>query len=689
MKWTGTEWIPENDNVGGGDNDWNLVGDVLKTGGEWGLARIGNVLYGDWDSTHVNLGVACTTGAIGANDWYVTVGGGIGNCANGCGATISGGNRNYAYGDGSIVDGGTINIAIGTGSVVGGGSFNSSKALNATVGGGNVNQATGSFSTIAGGQLNETTDTLTTIAGGVTNYAGRKGASIGGGGHNRATGYFSVVAGGGGGSYYDSNAAAGDWSAIVGGYRNVATAEGSLVGGGRENLSAGSHAVVGGGQDNQALGAYSFIGGGWDNEAQDQEVTIAGGSSNTARSRYSTIGGGSLNETDGPPGFHACAVVGGGHQNKATNQYATVAGGGYNHASGQRSSIGGGLSNLASDTAAVVCGGGNNYARGEFSVVVGGGGDYSTTLDSNAALGGYSFVGGGKGNVAAGDFATVPGGQANEASGSHSMAAGNGAKATHEGSFVWNDNAGLDFTSDYTNEFAIHATNGFRAEAENTHYGAWFSNYSGGDGLRAYANTSAGDIWGAVYASNAGSSPAISAHGSKAGYFGGAVEITGWLTKPAGSFKIDHPLDPENKYLYHSFVESPDMKNIYDGIVTLDESGEGWVELPEWFEALNRDFRYQITCIGGYAPVFIAEKLADNRFKVAGGTPGLEVSWQITGIRQDAFANAHRIPVEANKSEAERGLYLHPGAFGQPESKGVGARERAEKLQRSATAQSQ
>ncbi|MGH9844628.1 MAG: hypothetical protein ACREEM_38400 [Blastocatellia bacterium] len=71
--------------------------------------------------------------------------------------------------------------------------------------------------------------------------------------------------------------------------------------------------------------------------------------------------------------------------------------------------------------------------------------------------------------------------------------------------------------------------------------------------------------------------------------------MVGTLSKGGGSFKIDHPLDPENKYLYHSFVESPDMMNIYNGVVTLDETGQAEVELPDYFSALNRDFRYQFT----------------------------------------------------------------------------------------------
>ncbi len=155
-----------------------------------------------------------------------------------------------------------------------------------------------------------------------------------------------------------------------------------------------------------------------------------------------------------------------------------------------------------------------------------------------------------------------------------------------------------------------------------------------------------------------------------AGYFAGTVNIVGTLIKSGGSFKIDHPLDPANKTLSHSFVESPDMKNIYDGTVVLDKHGEAVVTLPDWFEALNRDFRYQLTCVGGYAPVYIAAEVNHNTFKIAGGKPGLKVSWQVTGTRQDAWANDHRIPVEEDKPAAEQGTYLYPQGYGQsPEVK--------------------
>jgi hypothetical protein len=162
-----------------------------------------------------------------------------------------------------------------------------------------------------------------------------------------------------------------------------------------------------------------------------------------------------------------------------------------------------------------------------------------------------------------------------------------------------------------------------------------------------------------------------------AGYFIGDVAVTGSVQKASGSFKIDHPLDPENKYLYHSFVESPDMMNVYNGNATLAADGTATVELPAWFEALNKDFRYQLTAIGAPGPnLYIAAKIKDNRFSIAGGTPGMEVSWQVTGVRQDAYAQTHRIPVEQDKAEKERGTYLYPKEHGQPEDRGVDYEQR-------------
>jgi hypothetical protein len=180
------------------------------------------------------------------------------------------------------------------------------------------------------------------------------------------------------------------------------------------------------------------------------------------------------------------------------------------------------------------------------------------------------------------------------------------------------------------------------------------SNDMNGTGVYASTDSASSNAVG-LYAY--GLAPAL------AGLFEGNVTVLGTLTKSAGSFKIDHPLDPANKYLSHSFVESPDMKNIYDGIATLDRHGEAIVTLPAWFEALNKDFRYQLTCIGENAPVFIAEKIHDNTFRIGGGYEGMEVSWQVTGSRRDRYAEVHPIPVEELKPISERGRYLHPELY--------------------------
>jgi len=155
-----------------------------------------------------------------------------------------------------------------------------------------------------------------------------------------------------------------------------------------------------------------------------------------------------------------------------------------------------------------------------------------------------------------------------------------------------------------------------------------------------------------------------------AGVFDGDLNVTGTIFKGADAFRIDHPLDPESKYLSHSVVESPDMKNIYDGVAVFDEAGEAIVTLPDWFEALNEDFRYQLTPMGAAFVPYVADEIASNQFKIGGGIAGKKVSWQVTGIRHDAFANANRLQVEELKPVAAMGTYLHPEAFGQPAEKG-------------------
>ncbi len=151
----------------------------------------------------------------------------------------------------------------------------------------------------------------------------------------------------------------------------------------------------------------------------------------------------------------------------------------------------------------------------------------------------------------------------------------------------------------------------------------------------------------------------------------GDLSVSGTISKGGGSFKIDHPLDPENKYLYHSFVESPDMMNVYNGNIMTDANGIAKVKLPDYFEALNTDFRYQLTVIGTFAQAIVSEKVKENQFEIRTDKPNVEVSWQVTGIRNDAYARKFRVPNEVEKKTEEKGTYLYPEAYGLPANKKV------------------
>ena len=223
-----------------------------------------------------------------------------------------------------------------------------------------------------------------------------------------------------------------------------------------------------------------------------------------------------------------------------------------------------------------------------------------------------------------------------------------------------------------------------------SNYGGAFYSYgvaTGGKtntGVLAYANAATNNIGleADVSATTTGVNYAIwadagSLAANKAGHFIGDVTITGdlavtgALSKGSGTFKIDHPLDPENKYLVHSFVESPDMMNVYNGNITTDANGLATVELPQYVQVSNKDFRYQLTPIGKFAQCIVKEEVNGDKFIIQTNKPNVKVSWQVTGIRNDPFAKVNRIVVEQEKSDSERGKYLHPEVYGKDKSQSV------------------
>ncbi|MBK8046885.1 MAG: hypothetical protein IPK16_07035 [Anaerolineales bacterium] len=134
-----------------------------------------------------------------------------------------------------------------------------------------------------------------------------------------------------------------------------------------------------------------------------------------------------------------------------------------------------------------------------------------------------------------------------------------------------------------------------------------------------------------------------------AGLFSGNVAVEGTLLPTLAATQIDHPLDPANKTLRHAYVQSPDMMSVYNGNVTTDANGDATVTLPAYFEALNQDYRYQLTVIGQFAQAIVAEEIFNNQFKIKTDLPNVKVSWQVTGIRHDTYAVANPIVVESNK----------------------------------------
>lgn len=363
-------------------------------------------------------------------------------------------------------------------------------------------------------------------------------------------------------------------------------------------------------------------------------------------------------------------------------------------------------------------------ASGDFAVGVFGNATTTSTEGSGTGVLGRSFSANGVGVLGQNDATTGPAtgvwgqsaadggigvaGYATHAGDANGYSAGvYGQSVTALGRGIWGratGTGGRGILGESSTGIGVHGETGAASPGV---YGKSFtgpgvSGYSmSGDGVTGNANGGAAGVRGTTYSTNgfgvvgyasattgssrgvygqADAAPGVGVHGYSgsgagvlgttggtgwAGAFVGRVSINGPLSKPLGSFEIDHPLDPANKLLYHSFVESPDMKNIYDGLVTLDANGEAWVEMPDYFEALNRDFRYQLTALDAPAPsLHVAKRIQDRRFKLAGGVPGQEVSWQVTGTRKDAYAEAHRIQVVVEKTGSDRGKYLYPTEAG-------------------------
>ena len=222
--------------------------------------------------------------------------------------------------------------------------------------------------------------------------------------------------------------------------------------------------------------------------------------------------------------------------------------------------------------------------------------------------------------------------------------------------------------------------------------------FTGYHGSFSYA-TESSDGTGVIGVGNDGSYY-LSSNGSGGAFTGYQIGVAGWSTGSGGygvygramnggygifssgnfaatgskSFIIDDPLDPANKMLKHYCIESPEVLNMYRGNVVLNEEGEAVITLPEYFNAININFSYNLTAVGKPAPgIYIKEEIDDNgKFTIAGGEANQKISWVVYAERNDRYMQQYpdskKVVVDKKQN---RGKYLQPELYNQPASKGI------------------
>jgi len=234
---------------------------------------------------------------------------------------------------------------------------------------------------------------------------------------------------------------------------------------------------------------------------------------------------------------------------------------------------------------------------------------------------------------------------------------------------------------------------GVLGEASTTNgytYGVFGQTYStSGVGGAGYARAESGVTYGVFGSSNSTEGVGVfgyayPASGTTYGTYGQSNSASGWGVWAQGrfgasgtkSFRIDHPLDPENKYLLHYSTEMPEPQNAYNGVVTTDAQGVAWIQLPDYFEEINKDFRYTLTVVddtdrSDFVMAQVTRKIRDNRFKIRTSAPNVEVSWEVKGVRNDLWVRKNGAPVEVEKEGKEKGKYQHPELYGLGPERGM------------------
>lgn len=250
---------------------------------------------------------------------------------------------------------------------------------------------------------------------------------------------------------------------------------------------------------------------------------------------------------------------------------------------------------------------------------------------------------------------------ANSSSSSGVLGISNGSSG--RGVFGVANGGGTSFGGDFQAYGSDTDTSGVRGLAYSVSgitYGVWGQSQSStGYGTIGIANSSTGVTYGLYGRTTSPAGFAVFAQGNSS--------ATG--TK---AFRIDHPFDPENKYLLHYSSESPTPQNFYVGNVMTDANGRAWVELPDYFSEINKNFKYQLTVISeDFVQAVVSKKAEGNRFQIRTSAPNTEVSWRVDADRNDLYVR-NRPPKDVIAKEGpEKGTYQHPEFYGLGAERGL------------------
>ncbi|MEM2125734.1 MAG: hypothetical protein QXQ53_04985, partial [Candidatus Methanosuratincola sp.] len=194
---------------------------------------------------------------------------------------------------------------------------------------------------------------------------------------------------------------------------------------------------------------------------------------------------------------------------------------------------------------------------------------------------------------------------------------------------------------------------------------------SDGRGVVGYAAATSGFTYGVLGRSDSTSGYGVFGVKPAGGSGYGVYYLNGLAGTGTKSFQIDHPLSPETHYLNHFCTEGPEPYNAYSGNVVTDAKGYATVQLPDYFDSINRDFRYQLTVVGQFAQAIVAEEIQNNRFTIRTDKPHVKVSWRVEAVRNDRWVQRYGFQTEQEKEDEIKGKYLNPELFGMPKEYGI------------------